>query len=49
MGDQQKRKKKPLQERIKDRIRDLADEVVGALEGLLNPEPEPIPVRVRRR
>jgi hypothetical protein len=47
MGEQQRRKK-PLRERIKDRIRDLADEVVGALEGLLTPEPEPIPVRIRR-
>lgn len=38
---------KPLHERIKERIKQLADEVVGTLEDMLNPRPAPIPVRVR--
>jgi hypothetical protein len=39
---------KPLTDRIKERLRDLADEVSAVLEGLLNPVPAPVPVRVRR-
>ena len=48
MGKQQGRDK-PLNERIKERIKHLADEVVGTLEGLLNPPPEPVPVRSKYR
>jgi hypothetical protein len=45
-----KRPKKPLTDRIKDRLRDLVDDVLGTLEGLAHPEPQlvPIPVRTRR-
>jgi len=46
MNEQQGRNK-PLHERIKERIKHLADEVVGTLDALLNPRPAPIPVRVR--
>jgi hypothetical protein len=48
MSEAQSRKK-PLHERIKERIKHLADEVVGTLEGLLNPEPARVPVRVRSK
>ena len=41
-------RKKPLIDRIKDRLRDLVDDFVEALDGMFQPEPEPIPVRVRR-
>jgi hypothetical protein len=37
-----------LIERLKDKLRDLGDEVSGMLEGLLYPTPAPVPVRVRR-
>jgi len=40
------RRKKPLADRIKERLRDLVDDLVGSLEGLLVPQPEPVPVRV---
>jgi hypothetical protein len=48
MGKQQGHDK-PLHERIKERIKQLADEVVGTLEGLLNPPPAPVPVRSKYR
>jgi hypothetical protein len=48
MGEDQRRKK-PLTDRIKERLRDLVDDVVGALEGLVVPQPEPVPVRTRTR
>ena len=46
MGEQ--KRKKPLRERIKDRIRDLADELVRALDGLLQPAPQRVRIPVRR-
>jgi hypothetical protein len=46
MGED-KRRKKPLTDRIKERLRDLVDDLVGSLEGLVVPQPEPIPVRKR--
>jgi len=50
MGEEhQKRPKKPLTDRIKDRLRDLVDEVLGTLEGLAHPPPMPVPVPVRSR
>jgi hypothetical protein len=48
MSEQQGHQK-PLHERIKERIKRLTDEVVGTLEGLLNPAPAPIPVRSKYR
>jgi hypothetical protein len=48
MGEKEKRPKKPLSERIKERLRDMVDEVVGTFEGLAHPQPLPIPVRTRR-
>lgn len=48
MGED-KRRKKPLTDRIKERLRDLVDDVVGAIEGLVVPQPEPVPVPVRTR
>jgi hypothetical protein len=45
----EQRSKKPIAERIKDKIRDLLDELVEALDGLLQPQPVPIPARGRRR
>jgi hypothetical protein len=47
MGED-KRRKKPLADRIKERLRDLVDELVDSLEGLVLPQPEPIPVRIKR-
>lgn len=49
MGEDERRKEKPLRDRIKERLRDLVDDVVGALEGLVVPQPEPVPVPVRQR
>jgi hypothetical protein len=46
MGED-KRRKKPLTDQIKERLRDLIDDLVGSLEGLVLPEPVPIPVRKR--
>jgi hypothetical protein len=40
---------KPLHERIKERIKHLVDEVVGTLDGLVNPEPARLPVPVRSK
>jgi hypothetical protein len=48
MGENEKRPKKPLTDRIKDRLRDMVDELVGTIEGLAHPQPLPIPVRTRR-
>lgn len=48
MGEDQRRKK-PLTDRIKEKLRDLVDDLVDSLEGLVVPQPEPIPVRTRRR
>jgi hypothetical protein len=48
MGDEAKHSKKPLTERIKERLRDLVDELVGTVEGAFLPQPVPIPVRPRR-
>jgi hypothetical protein len=48
MHETEKRPKKPLTDRIKDRLRDMVDELVGALEELASPPPMPIPVRTRR-
>jgi len=47
MSDQ--RSRKPITERIKDKIRGLLDELVEAIDGLLQPQPQPVPVRGRRR
>ena len=47
MGEDKKRRKKPLTDRIKERLRDLIDDVMGSLEGLVLPEPVPIPIRKR--
>jgi hypothetical protein len=44
MGEDQRRKK-PLTDRIKERLRDLVDDLVGSLEGVLLPQPEPVPIR----
>lgn len=46
MGENERRKQ-PLAERIKERLRDFVDDVVGSLEGLMLPQPQPIPVRIR--
>jgi hypothetical protein len=47
MGED-KRRKKPLADRIKERLRDLVDDLVESLEGLVVvPQPAPIPVRKR--
>jgi hypothetical protein len=46
MGED-KRRKKSLGDRIKERLRDLVDDLVDTLEGLVLPQPEPIPVRKR--
>ena len=49
MGENEKRPKKPLTDRIKDRLRDMVDELVGTLESLANPPALlPIPARARR-
>ena len=48
MGEDERRKK-PLTDRIKERLRDLVDDLVGSLEGLVVPQPEPVPVRTRTR
>jgi hypothetical protein len=48
MGENEKRPKKPLTDRIKDRLRDMVDELVGTIESLANPPALPIPVRARR-
>ena len=48
MGEDERRKK-PLRDRIEERLRDLVEDVVGALEGLVVPQPEPVPVRARNR
>ena len=48
MGAEDKRNEKPLTDRIKERLRDLVDELVGTIEGLTMPQPVPIPVRPRR-
>lgn len=48
MVDHEKRPKKPLTERVKDKLRDLVDELVGTIEGLAVPPPMPVPVRPRR-
>lgn len=48
MGENEKRPKKSLTERIKERLRDMVDELVGTIEGLAHPQPLPIPVRTRR-
>jgi hypothetical protein len=48
MGAEDKHSKKPLTDRIKERLRDLVDELVGTIEGLALPQPVPIPVRPRR-
>jgi len=47
MGKDQRRKK-PLADRIKEKFRDLVDDLVDTLEGLVIPQPEPVPVRIRR-
>jgi len=44
-----KRPKKPLTDRIKERLRDLVDEVLGTLEELAHPTPMPVPIPVRTR
>jgi hypothetical protein len=46
MGED-KRRKKPLVDRIKERFQDFVDDLVDSLEGLVLPQPEPIPVRKR--
>ena len=43
------REQKPLRERIQDRIRDLLDDLVEALDGMFQPEPEPVRIPIRRR
>ena len=49
MGENEKHPKKPLTDRIKDRLRDMVDELVGTIESLANPPALlPIPVRARR-
>jgi hypothetical protein len=40
---------KPLKDRIQDEIREFLDKVAGALDGILRPEPVPVPIRSRRR
>ncbi|HJK92911.1 MAG TPA: hypothetical protein RMH85_35245 [Polyangiaceae bacterium LLY-WYZ-15_(1-7)] len=40
---------KPRSKSLKERIRDTVDGFLEALDGLMNPEPELIPVRVRPR
>lgn len=42
-----KGRKKSLPERIKDRLRDVADEWLEAVDSLLRPEPALIPIPVR--
>ena len=50
MGENhQKRPKKPLTDRIKERLRDLVDEVLEILDGIAHPPAVPIPVPVRNR
>jgi hypothetical protein len=49
MGEHDKRPKKPLTDRIKERLRDLVDEVLGTLEELAHPTPMPVPIPVRTR
>ncbi len=44
----QQRSKRPFAERIKDKIKTLLDDLVEALDGILEPEPQPVPVRVPR-
>ena len=48
MGENDRRKK-PLTDRIKERLRDWVDDLVDSLEGLVMPQPEPIPVRSGHR
>ena len=47
MGEDSKRRKKPLVDRIKERLQDLVDDLVGTLEELVSPPPQPVPVRKR--
>lgn len=57
MGENQRRKKRnergerdeSLTDRIKEKLRDLVNDLVDSLEGLVVPQPEPVPVRTRRR
>jgi hypothetical protein len=41
--------KKPISERIKDKIRELLEGLVEAVDGLMQPPLVPIPARGRRR
>jgi hypothetical protein len=41
--------KKPLKDRIEDEIREFLDKLASALDGMLKPEPVPVPIRSRRR
>jgi hypothetical protein len=47
MGEDSKRRKKPLTDQIKERLQDLVDDLVGALEELVAPPPQPVPIRKR--
>ncbi|HMI94540.1 MAG TPA: hypothetical protein VK509_24370 [Polyangiales bacterium] len=40
---------KPISERLKDSIRDLADRIVEAIGSALQPSPQPVPIPVRSR
>jgi hypothetical protein len=39
----------PISDQIKEKLRDLADRIVEAIESALQPEPQPIPIPVRSR
>jgi hypothetical protein len=41
-------RKKPLIERIQDRIRDFLDGVAEAIDSLIAPPPQPVRIPIRR-
>jgi hypothetical protein len=41
--------RKPLKERIEEKVRDLWDDLAEALENIIVPAPEPVPIPVRKR
>lgn len=45
---EEEQEKQGLQERLKDRLRDLVDGIAEALDGILSPQPELQPIPVRR-
>ena len=44
-----KQSSKPISDTIKEKLRELADQIVEVIEGALQPEPRLVPIPIRSR